>query len=155
MPLHNRGGARPNAGRKSGWSTSDTQTIRVPRRLTKQLIEIAKKLDSGEVIEMLTPEQIQHIQNAIKELQALLDADTPKTYALANDDPSASVVDVSDDWAAIEAAMERLELTWESKRITDFLQAVSKRTGKPSDKRYLPAAAIKTLRKKLEGAIAP
>jgi hypothetical protein len=48
MSLHHRGGARPNAGRKSGWSTSDTQTIRVPRRLASRLLEIAKKLDFEE-----------------------------------------------------------------------------------------------------------
>jgi hypothetical protein len=54
MSLHHRGGARPNAGRKSGWSTSDTQTIRVPKKLSEQLIEIAKKLDSGNEIEFET-----------------------------------------------------------------------------------------------------
>jgi hypothetical protein len=51
MILHNRGGSRINAGRKSSWSTSETQTIRVPISLIDPILEIAHKLDSGENIE--------------------------------------------------------------------------------------------------------
>jgi hypothetical protein len=51
MILHNRGGSRLNAGRKSNWSTSETQTIRVPVSLVDPILEIAHKLDSGENIE--------------------------------------------------------------------------------------------------------
>jgi hypothetical protein len=51
MILHNRGGSRINAGRKSNWSTSETQTIRVPVNLVDPILEMAHKLDSGENIE--------------------------------------------------------------------------------------------------------
>jgi len=51
MAIHNRGGSRLNAGRKSNWSTSETQTIRVPVNLVNPILEIAHKLDSGENIE--------------------------------------------------------------------------------------------------------
>jgi hypothetical protein len=51
MSIHNRGGSRLNAGRKSNWSTSETQTIRVPVSLVDPILEMAHKLDSGENIE--------------------------------------------------------------------------------------------------------
>ena len=43
--LHNRGGSRINAGRKSNWSTSETQTIRVPSYLVNEILVIAHDLD--------------------------------------------------------------------------------------------------------------
>ena len=49
-----RGGSREGSGRKSGWKNADTQTIRVPKVFAAQLLEIARKLDSGEVIETVT-----------------------------------------------------------------------------------------------------
>lgn len=144
MPLHQRGGARPNAGRKSGWSTSDTTTIRIPRKLAKQLIEIAKQLDSHEEMP-LSPKQRSLIENTIAQLQEILREDSL---------PKAPIVDCSDDWVAIEGAMAQLGLTWDSPRITAYLEAASKRSGKPAGKKYLSVEAIKALRDKLEGAIA-
>lgn len=49
-----RGGYRENAGRRAGWNNSETQTIRVPKALASQLLEIARKLDEGEVIDFGT-----------------------------------------------------------------------------------------------------
>ena len=49
-----RGGARDNAGRKSGWVNLKTKLIRVPEVIESQLIAIAKKLDRGEPIELET-----------------------------------------------------------------------------------------------------
>jgi hypothetical protein len=46
-----RGGHRPGAGRKSGWNHSETQMIRVPKVFAQQLLEIAHRLDEGEVID--------------------------------------------------------------------------------------------------------
>ena len=43
-----RGGNRQGAGRKGGWKNSETQVIRVPKILAAQILEYAKKLDSGE-----------------------------------------------------------------------------------------------------------
>lgn len=48
IKIHNRGGYRANAGRKSGWSTAETKTIRVPEALAEQILEVAHRLDSGE-----------------------------------------------------------------------------------------------------------
>lgn len=43
-----RGGRREKAGRKSGWSNTETQLIRVPKVLADRLLEIAKHLDRGD-----------------------------------------------------------------------------------------------------------
>lgn len=48
-----RGGRREKAGRKSGWSNSDTQLIRVPKILADRLLEIAKHLDRGDEIRLI------------------------------------------------------------------------------------------------------
>lgn len=44
----NRGGRRENAGRKATWKNPDTMTIRVPKIIAAQVMEIAHRLDSGE-----------------------------------------------------------------------------------------------------------
>jgi hypothetical protein len=46
-----RGGARKGAGRKSKWRNEKTKMIRVPEVLADQLLDIARKLDSGEIID--------------------------------------------------------------------------------------------------------
>jgi hypothetical protein len=56
-----RGGHREKAGRKSGWVNSETQLIRVPKILSKRLLEIAKHLDQGEEVHL-----IERNANAIK-----------------------------------------------------------------------------------------
>lgn len=52
-----RGGFRAGSGRKSSWNNSDTQLIRVPRIFAAQLLEIARRLDAGDVMELL-PESV-------------------------------------------------------------------------------------------------
>ena len=49
-----RGGRRENAGRKSNWKNKDTVTIRVPKAIVFQVIEVAHRIDSGENIELDT-----------------------------------------------------------------------------------------------------
>ncbi len=49
-----RGGRRENAGRKSNWKNKDTVTIRVPRAIVFQVIEVAHRIDSGEDIGLNT-----------------------------------------------------------------------------------------------------
>lgn len=46
-----RGGYRENAGRKSSWNHSDTCTIRIPKPFAEQLIQLARRLDNGEIID--------------------------------------------------------------------------------------------------------
>ena len=47
-----RGGYRVNAGRKSSWRHSETQTIRVPKVLVQQLVKLARQLDQGKCIDV-------------------------------------------------------------------------------------------------------
>jgi hypothetical protein len=53
-----RGGRREKAGRKSSWVSGckfeDTKLIRVPVTIADRLLEIAHKLDGGEVIDSET-----------------------------------------------------------------------------------------------------
>jgi len=58
-----RGGARNNAGRKSGWVNLETKLIRVPVAIESQLMAIAKKLDQGESIESVTESKTIDVEN--------------------------------------------------------------------------------------------
>lgn len=49
-----RGGYRENAGRKSSWNHTDTCTIRIPKPFAEQLVELARRLDNGELIDTET-----------------------------------------------------------------------------------------------------
>ncbi|MBW4478616.1 MAG: hypothetical protein KME54_17590 [Tolypothrix brevis GSE-NOS-MK-07-07A] len=49
-----RGGRRENAGRKPTWNNKDTITIRVPKLIATQVMLLARRLDSGENIELDT-----------------------------------------------------------------------------------------------------
>jgi hypothetical protein len=44
----NWGGARENAGRKSGWNNQETCTIRIPKVFAPKLREIARQWDKGQ-----------------------------------------------------------------------------------------------------------
>ena len=44
FPRDGRGGRRENAGRKSNWKNKDTVTIRVPRAIIFQVIEVAHRI---------------------------------------------------------------------------------------------------------------
>lgn len=63
-----RGGNREGAGRKGGWKNSETQVIRVPKILASQLLDIARSLDLGLQVMMISPEVSQSIQS-IEEIQ--------------------------------------------------------------------------------------
>jgi predicted nuclease with TOPRIM domain len=52
-----RGGYHPDAerwGRKPAWNDSETKTIRVPKMLAEEILEIAHKLDNDETIDFET-----------------------------------------------------------------------------------------------------
>ena len=49
-----RGGYRENAGRKSSWNHRDTCTIRIPKPFADQLVELARRLDNGDIIDTET-----------------------------------------------------------------------------------------------------
>lgn len=46
-----RGGYRKNAGRKSKWKSGETTSIRVPKAIAQQVLELAHIIDDGGVIE--------------------------------------------------------------------------------------------------------
>ncbi len=58
-----RGGYRDNAGRKSSWRHSATQTIRVPKVFAQQLVKLAHQLDNGEAVDINTKSKSGHIDN--------------------------------------------------------------------------------------------
>ena len=53
-----RGGARKGAGKKSTWVSgckfNETTTIRIPKTIKAQLLEIAHKLDANEALDSVT-----------------------------------------------------------------------------------------------------
>lgn len=71
-----RGGYHPHAerwGRPSGWkNASVTKTIRVPESLVDQVLDLAHKLDEGEVIAIDT-EPNQFLKDEVSRLKAELD----------------------------------------------------------------------------------
>ena len=58
--------SRENAGRKSNWKNKDTITIRVPRAIVFQVIEVAHRIDSGEIIEFDTESKAEGYDFEIK-----------------------------------------------------------------------------------------
>lgn len=103
----------------------------------------------------LTAKERARIEAAINELKTILsDDEKPKTYAKQNEGILSPLVEVGKDWEEIDSLMAQLSLTWESPRITTYLEACAKRIGKPADKKYLSADAIATLKAKLKEAIA-
>lgn len=83
-----RGGRRENAGKKSTWESgrtfAETKVIRVPIEFAEQLLELAHKMDAGELTEMVTKsnddtkeaenlrEQIERLQERVKQLEERL-----------------------------------------------------------------------------------
>lgn len=72
-----RGGARDNAGRKSGWVNTETKLIRIPVAIESELMAIAKKLDQGEIIDLetksieiesVTESNLDSVTDSIKEI---------------------------------------------------------------------------------------
>ena len=83
-----RGGARDNAGRKSGWVNLETKLIRVPVAIESQLMAIAKKLDRGESIELetksievesVTESKLDCVTDSIKEIVSKYRQESDKT----------------------------------------------------------------------------
>jgi hypothetical protein len=53
-----RGGLRVGAGSKPAWKNGKTKTIRVPEVLADKIMEYAKNLDDGEIIESVSESKI-------------------------------------------------------------------------------------------------
>ncbi len=67
------GGKRKGAGRKSGWASGcrkeDTQTMRIPRHILKEVHEAAHRLDAGEKIDWDAQSKILSLQKKVDELE--------------------------------------------------------------------------------------
>jgi hypothetical protein len=58
MDAMTRGGKREGAGIRPTWKHGKTKTIRVPEELAEQILEFARKLDSGAIIESDTQSNV-------------------------------------------------------------------------------------------------
>ncbi len=77
-----RGGYRENAGRKSSWNHTDTCTIRIPKPFAEQLVELARHLDNGEVIDTETKSKLLGYDLVTESIQVEADhLDSPTTMA--------------------------------------------------------------------------
>lgn len=60
-----RGGTRKGAGRKSEWpsgcSFENTTVIRIPKNLKEKVVEVAKKLDAGEALDLDTKSESEKV----------------------------------------------------------------------------------------------
>jgi len=66
-----RGGYREKAGRKSTWVSGckfeETKLIRVPIAISDRVLEIAHKLDNGEVIDLVTDSNNEIVTESIED----------------------------------------------------------------------------------------
>jgi hypothetical protein len=53
-----RGGAREGTGVKSTWKKGKTRVVRVPEALADQILDYARKLDSGTISESVTASKV-------------------------------------------------------------------------------------------------
>ena len=68
-----RGGKRKGAGRKSGWASGcrkeDTQTMRIPIHILKEVHEAAHHLDAGGKIDWDAQSKINVLEQKVKDLE--------------------------------------------------------------------------------------
>lgn len=95
-----RGGWRENAGRKSSWRHSETQTIRVPKVFAPALMKLAHKLDSGEAIDTDTKSKSgenDHDPDSKLPLSALSDSVTDSIGSIIDIDTKPKLGDIDKD----------------------------------------------------------
>ena len=118
-----RGGYRENAGRKSSWNHSDTCTIRIPKPFAEQLVELARRLDNGEIIDTDTESNYQHNDLVTESIQL-------------GADPIDSLIAQADKGALIDTDTESnrggYDLVTESKRARAQDRAVTDQLNKSS-----------------------
>ena len=115
--------SRENAGRKSNWKNKDTITIRVPRAIIFQVIDVAHRIDSGETIELDTESRT--AQNEI------ITQSKQKDQELKSDSVTKSILSYSQ---AIEIA-KQIILSKKSARmsITQIISKIYQTTLSPDD----------------------
>lgn len=75
MNISGRGGSREGSGRPSTWNNKKTVAIRVPEIFSEQILDYARHLDNGEIIQVTdnVHNQLDNVQYQ-KVLQLLHDA---------------------------------------------------------------------------------
>lgn len=92
-----RGGWRENAGRKSSWRHSETQTIRVPKVFAPALMKLAHKLDSGEDIDTDTKSKPGGDDNDTDSKLSLSDSVTDSILSVVDIDTKSKLGDIDND----------------------------------------------------------
>lgn len=65
-----RGGKRKGSGSKPKWRSGKTKTVRVPESLAQEILQIAHKLDEGDIIDYDTESKIVNLSGvSIGEVQ--------------------------------------------------------------------------------------
>ncbi len=59
----NWGGARENAGRKSGWNNQETCTIRIPKVFAPKLREIAHQWDKKQEFDLISKSNLEKLES--------------------------------------------------------------------------------------------
>ncbi|QFS52526.1 hypothetical protein [Nostoc sphaeroides] len=129
-----RGGRRENAGRKSIWKNKDTITIRVPRAILFQVIEVAHRIDSGENIELNTESITEESQKVIKSkasINEIIIQSNQESKKLKSDFVTKSILSYSQ---AIEIAKQILKSKKSARiSIAKIISEIYQQTLSPND----------------------
>jgi len=107
-----RGGHRENAGRKSGWEHPETTVIRVPQFLANQLLEIARKLDKGESLDLITESEDSGIELVTESIKHVLGVWRGRANAASSK---------SADWRKARQILGELEPIVHEGKVLDFV----------------------------------
>jgi hypothetical protein len=129
-----RGGRRENAGRKSIWKNKDTITIRVPRAILFQVIEVAHRIDSGENIELNTESITEEPKKVIKSkasINEIITQSNKESEELKSDFVTKSILSYSQ---AIEIAKQILKSKKSARiSIAKIISEIYQQTLSPDD----------------------
>lgn len=92
-----RGGLRENAGRKSSWRHSETQTIRVPKVFALALMKLAHKLDSEETIDTDTKSNSEEFDSDTDSNFPLADSVTDSIWSFIDTDTNSKAGEIAQD----------------------------------------------------------
>ena len=118
-----RGGYRENAGRKSSWHHSNTCTIRIPKPFAEQLIELARRLDNGEIIDTDTESKFRDDDLVTESIQVGAD---PLDSPIAQTDKGASIdIDTKSNLANYDLVTKSKPARIQDTSVTDQLDNLS------------------------------
>ena len=114
-----RGGTRVGAGRKSTWASrrkiTSTKLIRVPKEFADQLLDIARRLDSGEAFDLVTESEKDSVTKSKADLLLPEIDATIKKWRTLSDKASLK----NNHWSKARLLIKELELLLESETVTN------------------------------------